>query len=181
MATSIPKAVPKSIPRAVAPAPAPEPPPLPEKKSRKKLFLVAGAALLLLAVGGGAWYAFENSADDKTAGADAQPQRATPPVFVVLEPFTVNLQPEAGEQYLQVAFTLQVGSQTEVDQIKLYMPQVRSRVLLMLSSKKASDLLTVEGKKKLADDIIGQIKQPFHPQGTPLEISNVFFTSFVIQ
>lgn len=179
MATSIPKAVPKSIPRVVAPAPEPESPP-PAKKSRKKLFVIAGAALLL-AIGGGAWYAFDNSAGEKTAAADAQPQRAAPPVFVVLEPFTVNLQPENGEQFLQVAFTLQVGSQTEVDQIKLYLPQVRSRVLLMLSSKKASELLSVEGKKKLADDIIGQIKQPFHPQGTPLEISNVFFTSFVIQ
>lgn len=179
MATSIPKAVPKSIPRAVPPAAAPETPAPPEPKSQKKLFLITFAVLLLAALGAGAWMFF---GADKNVAADGTPvQRAVPPVFVVLEPFTINLQPEGGEQYLQVAFTLQVGSQAEVDQIKLYMPQVRSRILLMLSSKKASELLTVEGKKKLADDIIAQVRQPFHPQGTPLEIPNVFFTSFVIQ
>ena len=179
MATSIPKAVPKSVPRAVPPAPATETPVPPAQKSQKTLFLITFAVLFALAVGGGAWLYF---GANKNVAADGTPiHRAAPPVFVVLEPFTINLQPEGGEQYLQLAFTLQVGSQAEVDQIKLYMPQVRSRVLLMLSSKKASELLTIEGKKKLAEDIIAQIKQPFHPQGTALEIANVFFTSFVIQ
>jgi flagellar FliL protein len=61
------------------------------------------------------------------------------------------------------------------------MPLVRSRLLLLLSSKKASELSTVEGKKKLADEIIAQVKQPFTPQGGSTAISGVFFTSFVIQ
>lgn len=136
-------------------------------------------ALVLALGGGGAWYYFVHTAGAKNV-ADA-PQRAAPPVFVVLDPFTVNLQPEGGEQYLQVAFTLQVAGQPDVDKIKLYMPQVRSRVLVMLSSKKASELLTPEGKKKLSDEIVAQISQPFYAQGAPLQISNVFFTSFVIQ
>lgn len=176
MATSIPKSVPKSIPKEVQSVEVEAPP---EKKSRKKLFLMLGAVVLALGAGGGAWYHFTQKPGAN--GAANAPQRAAPPVFVILDPFTVNLQPEGGEQYLQVAFTLQVAGQPDVERIKLYMPQVRSRVLLMLSSKKASELMTVEGKKKLSDEIIAQIKQPFYPQGLPLEISNVFFTSFVIQ
>ncbi len=35
------------------------------------------------------------------------------------------------------------------------MPQVRSRLLMVLSSKKASELLTSEGKRNLTDEIIG--------------------------
>ncbi len=105
-----------------------------------------------------------------------------PPVFIVVEPFTVNLTPgEVGDQYLQVALTLQVADQAQVDRIKLYMPQVRSRVLMLLSSKKASEISSVEGKKKLSDDIIAQINLPFTPQSEPQAVSDVFFTSFVIQ
>jgi hypothetical protein len=49
----------------------------------------------------------------------------------------VNLQQETGDQYLQVAMTLQVQDGQTAEALKLYMPQVRSRLLMVLSSKKA--------------------------------------------
>jgi len=104
------------------------------------------------------------------------------PVFVVIEPFTVNLQPESGtDQFLQIAFTLQVSDPKQEELIKLYMPQVRSRMLMLLSSKKSSELTSTDGKKKLSDEIIAQVKQSFAPKGAPQSVINVFFTSFVIQ
>ena len=103
------------------------------------------------------------------------------PVFVAIEPFTVNLQPENGDQYLQTALTLQVGGQAQVDLIKLNMPQVRSRLLFLLSSKKASEISSAEGKKKLSEEIIEQIKIPFVDKGAPQDVTGVFFTSFIIQ
>jgi flagellar FliL protein len=138
---------------------------------------------LVLLIGGGAggWYFMNQNAHPGGAAGKAKAEPAKPPVFVMLDPFTVNLQAEAGEQFLQVAFTLQVTDQAEVDLIKLYMPQVRSRLLLMLSSKKASEISTLEGKKKLSTDIAALVNQPFAPNGKPLGVSNVFFTSFVIQ
>ena len=100
----------------------------------------------------------------------------------MIDPFTVNLTPgEGGDQYLQVALTLQVADQAQVDRLKLYMPQVRSRILLLLSSKKASEISSVEGKKKLSAEIIAQINLPFTPQSERQSVSDVFFTSFVIQ
>lgn len=151
----------------------------PQKKSKKKLILMLGAVLLIAAGGGGAWLFM----GDKTAeeGAPAKQEPPKPPVFVAMEPFTVNLQPEAGEQYLQVQFTIQVADEKQVELIKLYMPLVRSRLLLLLSSKKPSELSTPEGKKKLQEEIVASIKQPFTPQSPPQGISGVFFTSFVIQ
>lgn len=173
MATA-PKANPKVVPIDEAKADAAPAP----KKSRKKLMMIAG--VLLLAVGGGsAWYFMGNDRAEPGAPAKAEPPK--PPVFIAMEPFTVNLQPEVGEQYLQVAFTLQVADQTQVENIKLYMPLVRSRILMLLSTKKASELSSADGKKKLQDEIIAQIKQPFAPQSPPQQVSGVFFTSFVIQ
>ena len=151
----------------------------PPKKSKKKLFLMLGAVLLIVAGGGGAWFFMGGPSAEESAAAKQEPPK--PPVFIAMDPFTVNLQPEAGDQYLQVQFTLQVADEKQVEQIKLYMPLVRSRLLLLLSSKKPSELSTPEGKKKLQEEIIATVKQPFTPQNPPQGISGVFFTSFVIQ
>lgn len=178
MATSAPKSAPKAVP---APEPKQEAPVV--KSSNKKRIVIALVALLVLgAAGGGAWY-FLGDQESATPGPAAAPKHVTPkpPVFVILDQFTVNLQTETADQFLQVAITLQVADQSQEDLIKQYMPQVRNRLLLLLSSKKASEIITVEGKKKLSEEIIAQIKLPFTPKAAPQGVTGVFFTSFVIQ
>jgi flagellar FliL protein len=81
-----------------------------------------------------------------------------PPEYLPIEAFTVNLQPENGDQYLQVAFTLQVDGAEQAEVIKTNMAKVRSRVLLLLSGKKASEINTVEGKQQLAGEILAVVK-----------------------
>jgi flagellar FliL protein len=104
-----------------------------------------------------------------------------PPEYVAVEPFTVNLQPEHGDQYLQVAFTLQVEGPEQVELIKANMAKVRSRVLLLLSGKKASEISTVEGKQQLAGEILAAVNEPFMPHGDEQQVTDVLFTSFIIQ
>lgn len=160
------KADPKATP---APAPA---------KSKKKLIIIVAAAVLVLGGGGAgaAWY-FMGSSDP----AHKPAKKAEKPEFVVLDSFTVNLQPENGEQYLQTGLTLQVSSLEQVELIKTNMARVRSRVLLLLSSKKASELSTTEGKGVLAKEIIAAVNQPFAEKEKPQEVRDVLFTSFIIQ
>ena len=113
-------------------------------------------ALVVLAGGGaGAWYALEKSAPAK----DAAPPQEKPPVFVTLEPFTVNLQPENGDQYLQVGLVLKVAEPATVDAVKLQMPEIRNRILLLLTSKKASELSTVAGKQLWSTEIMSEARQ----------------------
>jgi flagellar FliL protein len=65
--------------------------------------------------------------------------------------------------------------------MKAQMPAIRSRLLMLLTSKSASEISTSEGKTQLNDEIIAAVKKPFTPNGKPQEIMGVFFTSFVIQ
>ena len=52
---------------------------------------------------------------------------------------------------------------------------------MLLSSHKADELLSPEGKNKLAKEIIEQVNKPFEPKAAPQIVTGVFFTSFVIQ
>jgi flagellar FliL protein len=148
------------------------------KSSKKKLMLmlVTGIVVLGLAAAG-AWF-FTQS---KPAAGEHKVVKAEPPEYIPVDAFTVNLQPETGEQFLQINFTLQVANAHEVEAIKLNMPKVRSRVLLLLSGKKASEISTVEGKQQLAKEIIAAARQPFVDKGEPQQVTDVLFTSFIIQ
>jgi len=151
------------------------------KSGSKKLIIIL--LLVLLAGGGGAaaaWFFFlQHPAEHKDEAP--KPQAPKPPVFMSLETFTVNLQPDPDDQYLQVDVTLKVGGPEVVEAIKLHMPEVRNRMLMLLSSKKSSEISTPEGKKQLIDEIIAQLKEPFNAGEKPQEVTGVFFTSFVIQ
>jgi flagellar FliL protein len=148
--------------------------------SKKKLVMFVVAAVLVLAAGSGA-AAFLLTRDAGPDKPEHKAAKAVPPQYVPIERFTVNLQPENGDQYLQVEFTLQVPNAEQVELIKANMAKVRSRVLLLLSGKKASEINTVDGKKQLASEIQAAIKQPFVTKGEPQEVSDVLFTSFIIQ
>lgn len=122
--------------------------------SKKKLLLIIIGVLVLGVAGGAGWYFTQGS--HHTEEAKAPPP--APPKFIALEPFTVNLQNDGGEQFLQVGITLKFVDPELEEKIKLHMPEIRSRLLLLLSGKRASELTPVEGKKKLAVEIIAEAR-----------------------
>lgn len=156
--------------------------------SKKKLIIIVAAAVLLLGGGGAAGWYFMNAGDaagtEQTAKDGKKKKQRDPkakPEYVPVEAFTVNLQPENGEQYLQVQFTLQVDGAEESTLIKDNMAIVRNRVLLLLSGKKASEISSVAGKQQLAAEIQAIIREPFEKEGDEQEVTDVLFTSFIIQ
>lgn len=148
-----------------------------EKKSagKKPVLIIASVILLLGAGGGGAWY-LSQPQDGERAQAKQEP-----PVFVNLETFTVNLHSEHGDQHLQTNLTLKMKDAAAADLIKLHMPEVRDRLVLLLSSKAAAQIAGVDGKKKLASELLAEITRPFGEGSPEHAIQSVLFTSFVIQ
>jgi flagellar protein FliL len=151
------------------------------KGGKKKLIIII-AAVLALAGGGAGWYftqaKHKGDAKDKHEKHEEAPK---PPEFLALETFTVNLQPDPDERFLQLDATLQVAGHEVAEQLKTQMPAIRNRMLMLLTSKKASDISTTEGKTQLSDEMLAELKKPFTKDAKPLEISSVLFTSFVIQ
>jgi len=175
----------KTAPKEEAPA-GEEPAAATGSKKKKVIMMAVIAVVLLGSVGGAATYFLaKKPASAKDAKKPAE--KAAPPVFLALENFIVNLQTDVGDKYLQTAITLQVRNEEQLTYYKANMPQLRSRVLLLLSNKSSEELLTNEGKLKLEDDLIKQIQLPYNnDEPTPKEaeerrILGVYFTSFMIQ
>lgn len=155
-------------------------------KSKKIIIIAVIVALVLAAAGGGAMM-FLGKKDANKKDAKPVAEKAAPPVFLALENIVVNVQADGGDKYLQVGITLQVRNEEQLTYYKANMPQLRSRLLLLLAGKGADELLTSEGKLKLSDDIIKQAQSPYNnDEPTPKEaeerrILGVYYTSFMIQ
>lgn len=182
MATTAPKATSKR-----EPDPAPEAEPVAPKKKSKLLLIVL--VLLLLGGGGAAgWYFWpgEDPAAPKKGEAGkavaAKVAPAKPRTYVPLEPFTVNLQREDGQPpFLQIGLSLKLTDETLSGPVKLAMPEIRSRVLLLLMGKTASELSTPEGKKLLAEQLAREVVQAVPGTTAASGLEAVLFTSFLIQ
>lgn len=149
-------------------------------KSKKKLIIIIAAALVVLGAGGGGAAFFLMKKGGKKE-AEHKEEVAKPKVFVNLDPFTVNLQSTDGDKYLQLTMSLEVEGDETAAAIKNNMPQVKSRIILLLSSKQADDVLSQEGKDKLVEEIIEKVSDPFVPKGDHQKVTGVYFTSFVVQ
>jgi flagellar FliL protein len=140
----------------------------PPAKGKKKLIIIIIAVALLVVLGGGgaalmmmkgkaeaeaeAEEGTNEAAPVKKAAAKREPK--VPPVFVPLEPFTVNLADRNVDRYAQIAVTLELNDPALEPQIKTYMPAIRNNVLLAMADRTAEELLERDGKKQLARRIL---------------------------
>lgn len=180
---------------------------------KKKLIIIIVALVLVLVVGGVAAVLLlkkkpaaegegEEEAHAPAAPVHAAPKPGTPPVFVPLDPFTVNLADKDVDRFAQIGVTLEVADPKFADQLKAYMPAIRSNILMVLSYKTSAELLSREGKEKLAREIM---RESVRPVGIEIEdedeeeasdapkkkkkkrrpvynpVTNVLFSSFIVQ
>ncbi|MFG6461827.1 flagellar basal body-associated FliL family protein [Roseateles sp. DXS20W] len=150
----------------------------PKGGGSKKLIIILAAVLVLVLGGGGAAFMLlkkkpaedgedgEHAAEEHAPKAKAKPKSDHPPTFVPLDPFTVNLADKDVDRFAQIGITLEVEDPKFAEQIKAYMPAIRSNVLMVLAHKTAVELLTREGKEKLARDIM---RESVRPMGIELE------------
>ena len=147
------------------------------RKSRKLVvLLVALVALGITATAAAAYYYLGNN----HKGTAAVPVPADP-IFIALEPLTVNLQPNGRSRFLHIGVTLKVADIKSQSQVTQYLPEVRSRVLTVLSNRQPDLLVTPNDKTQLAGEIMAVLNQPFAPNLPPKKISSVLFTTFMLQ
>lgn len=202
MATS--KEAPKKEPSAPAEA-------APPKSKKLLIIIVIGVVLLCLIIGAGFFLFKKKTTNDGASDNSSSVEESSssgnarqwppydpnkPPVFVALEPFTVNLQSDDGAQYLQVVASLRVIDEKVGEEIKAYMPQIRHEILSLLAGKKASEITSPDDREELAQEIKDTVNQimGFDPPDTSKKkrkvasarepvgpVVSVFFTQFIVQ
>lgn len=185
-----------------------------KKKGKLMLFIIIGVVVVALVGGGAAFMLSKKShpVDEETADGEGPAKtektkkvkkdgKETPPVFVKLDPFTVRLQSEGTDAYLQTTPELRVLDAAVGERIKQYNPEIRHRTLLILSSKKAAEVTTPQGVQKLSNEIRvainrivdgpklakgkkkGQEESTEPPENADIDdsVQAVLFTSFIVQ
>ncbi|MGM0833644.1 flagellar basal body-associated protein FliL [Halomonas qinghailakensis] len=150
----------------------------------KKLLWIMIVLVLLSSAGAAA--AIYLVLDQRSGSAEndetQQSVEHVPPVFTRIDPFTVNLADDRyGSRLLYTGITLRVGNEQSKTIIEEHMPQVRSRLLILLSGKQADELTSTEGKEELAQAIISRLNVPLTENQPPLDLREVLFTEFIVQ
>jgi flagellar protein FliL len=153
-------------------------PAAPPAKSRRKTPLLVGVGVVLLLAG--AAVVVLGSKGEPTADVEtAQPKKAATTV-VSLAPFILNLADRESERYLRLSLSLvlacEKGTKAETEEGPEH-ALLRDRVLSVLGSKQAEDLVSYEGKEALRLELKRHLTELLPEQ----EVVDLLFTEFLIQ
>lgn len=153
--------------------------PLTTPPRRSKKFLILAFLLLL---GAALVWGLLKQRGEQT------PQPLKPPTYLALDTMVVNL--SGGEKIAQIGVTLELTNEQTLDQLKLFLPSLRAKILLLLTQRSAEELLRFDGKEKLSADIGLEISRYLSNTGSTAPsgqappnsaVPTVIFSSFMVQ
>ena len=153
-------------------------------KGKTFIYIILAAVLVAASIGGTLY--FQDRVGLPSASANNQEPVSEPvvlpdPLFTSLDPFTVSLRDENGSRVLYVGITLRVQNQESQDLLANYMPEVRDRVLRVLTKLSTRQVQAPNGREVLADELLNELTQPYLPHTDGPRISRVLFTAYVVQ
>jgi flagellar FliL protein len=166
------------------------------KKSKKMLFIIIGVVLVLVIGGAGAFFMLggkkkaaegeeeEAAAEEEAAGdhgdagghgKEGGEHGGLSGSIVPLDTFIVNLQVKGS--FLKTTIQLEFGEPGQPHTLESDMPKVRDAIIRIMSGKTAQEILVVEGKEKLREEIKDGVNNAMGSE----DVVNVYFTEFIVQ
>lgn len=147
-------------------------------KSRKRSIWVPLLVLITLAACASAGYSHWRMQQMSETAAQARSEPPLP-VFYPLDTFTVNL--SDADRVLYIGITLRLKDEATRQRLSEYLPDVRSRLLLLFSRQNAEQLASADGKQKLVDAIKATLAPPL-VAGQPMQVvPDVLYTAFILR
>lgn len=155
-----------------------------EEPKKKKGFLKwIILAVLLLALAGGGYFAYMKflapPADPAEQGAKSEEsvEAAEEGLMVTLPVMVVNLADPLGRRYLKIGLEVEVINEDAQMELDKYMPKVKDKLILLLSSKTFDQLSTMQAKMDLKNEIVNRLNQILGKN----KVLNVYITEMVVQ
>ena len=152
------------------------------KKKRKRKIWIPLLVLITLAACATAGYSYWRMQQHPSTDAKAETEAPPPPpapVFFALDTFTVNL--GDADRVLYIGITLRLKDDATRARLSEYLPEVRSRLLLLFSRQDATKLATDDGKQQLATAIKEAIATPLVAGQPKQEVTDVLYTAFILR
>jgi len=151
----------------------------------KKVILIAVAVLLLAGIGVGAMLFLkeEPPADEEAAvAATEKPARVADPVYQGLDPdFVVAFQDPKTVRFVKLSIEVMARDDDVIEAVKLHMPAIRDRVIILLSSKDEASLLDTDGKEQLREEVLAAVQNVLKENNDDTGVEAIYFTNFVMQ
>ena len=151
----------------------------PKKKSKLPLIIIL--VVVLAGGGGAAWWFLKGK---KPAAGHKSAADTKPPLYTQLDKdFTTGLtRTDAEDHYLQLEIKIKIANEKVSEKITQRIPEIRSALLLLMTSKSSEDLKTMEDKLRLANEMAAVINKIIDSTKPEVDgVLGVYFTSFMLQ
>jgi flagellar protein FliL len=150
-------------------------------KSRKFLILIC-AVVLVIAAGGASFFVLPAFKGARAAlgkkFASSEEKKEVVKGTMALEPFLVNLADTEEVRFVKTTFQLGLAEEMkEGSKSSVAVPAIRDSIISLLSSKKAEQILTPEGKETLRKEIKSRVNT-ISPE---MKVLEVYIVDFVVQ
>ena len=106
---------------------------------------------------------------------------AKPAVYYAIDPpLVVNFEDGSVVRFLQITMEIMAHDQKAIDSVQKNIPLIRNNLLLLMSNRNYQSLMSREGKEKLRQEALTEIRAVQKKQGGP-DVEDLLFTSFVVQ
>lgn len=157
---------------------------------KKRSFIVFILLLIILGLCGASGYLYfqlsgmKSAPQEKTADVAARPEAtpAQPPIYYPLDTFTVSLKPgkDNVDRVLYIGLTLRLKDEKSKALIQQFLPEIRSRLLLLFSQQTSEDMATESGKLELINQIMKVTGLPLNNQHS-IAVNDVLFNAFILR
>ncbi len=175
-------------------------PPSPPKSAGMMGTIVNGVGIFVLTLGaviaGGSINARLHPMPDLKMGADgkitpivappapghsAHGETAHPAIYFAIDPpLVVNFEDGSVVRFLQISMDIMARDQKAIESVQKNLPLIRNNLLLLMSNRNYQTLMSREGKEKLRQEALDEIRAVQKKEGGP-DIDDLLFTSFVVQ
>jgi flagellar FliL protein len=151
-----------------------------------KIIIIFGVVVLLIGGGIACLFLFAPKSEENTTFLGrirtlwASEKKEGSPLhgyIYKMEPFLVNLVDPGQLRYLKITIHIESDQEKVNEDYEKRLPQLRDAILTILSSKNYKDIMNVEGKTALREEIKAKLNQ----LAVSFKVQNIYFTEFVVQ
>jgi flagellar FliL protein len=151
----------------------------------KKIILIAVGVLLLAGIGVGAMLFLKEDPPADEGAADAateKPAKVAEPIYQGLDPdFVVAFRDPKTVRFVKLSVDVMARDDDVIEDVRLHMPAIRDRVIILLSSKSEDNLMDTEGKEQLREEVLAAVQNVLKENNDAPDVEAVYFTNFVMQ